>query len=112
MNRPKITHETQDRWGFVQDVVLPVYEDPDGPGDSVMYAPPSRVLTVKVVGERVFIAIRKYEETNDTTTMTTLHEEMLSAEALLNALVIQMGIEHVQGLLRRTESWPKPDGAA
>lgn len=108
---PTITHQTEPRWKFVQDVYLPVYEDPDGPGDQVMYAPPSRVLAVSVVAERCFLSVRKYEEDNKTTTTTSIHDEVVSAEALLNALVLQMGVEFIQGVLRRHEDWSDPTPA-
>jgi hypothetical protein len=90
------------RWKHVQEVVIPVYEDNPG-GDDVIYAPPGRVLTVSVVAERVFLAFCKYEEDNKTRTTTEIAAESLSAEALLNALIMQMGVEWVQGILRTVE---------
>lgn len=91
------------RWPAVQDVCLPVYEDsPDHATGDCLYSPPSRVVSVSVVGDRAFLSVRKYEENNTTTTTTEIVSESVSAEALLNALVIQMGVEYVQGLPRDT----------
>lgn len=93
------------RWTFVQDVLLPLYEDtePGDPRGDALFAPPGKVLSVKVVAERVFLAFCKYEEGHDMTKTTHMQAESCSAEALLNALVMQMGVEYVQGLLRRQE---------
>lgn len=89
------------RWHFVQDVYLPVYEDaPDHPDGESLFAPPSRVLAVSVVGERAFVSVRKYEEDSRTTTTTEIVAEAVSAEALFHALAMQMGVEWVQGIWR------------
>jgi hypothetical protein len=84
----------------VHEVVLPVYEHDT---DAFM-SPPEHVLTVSVVGERAFLSVRKYEETPKVTTTREIVSEAVSAEALLNALVMQMGVEWVQGLLRVIEN--------
>lgn len=95
------------RWGFVQDVYLPVYEgNPGHPEGESLFAPPSRVLSVSVVGERAFLSVRKYEETHDTTTTTSIVSEAVSAEALLHALLMQMGIEYIQGVWREHYAAP------
>lgn len=93
------------RWKSVQDVQLPLYEDtePGDPRGDAIFSPPGKVLSVKVIGERVFLAFCKYEEDHNTVKTTHMQQESLSAEALLNALVMQLGVEYVQGLLRKND---------
>ena len=92
---------TEPRWKFVHRVQLPVFEDPGGPGEEQVFCPPSRVLDVSVVAERVFLTFSKYTEDSKTTKTEEIVSESVSAEALLLALVHQMGVEYVQGLLRQ-----------
>ena len=94
-------YRTDPRWKYVHRVQLPVFEDPDGPGPEDVLCPPSRVLDVTVVAERVFLTVSKYTEDARTTKTEEIISESVSAEALLLALVHQMGDEYVQGLLRR-----------
>jgi hypothetical protein len=91
---------TEPRWKYVHRVTLPIYEH----DTETVCAPPRRVVMVDVVAERVFLTVADYTEDSTTTTTKAVTSEAVSAEALLLALISQMGVEYVQGLLRRVES--------
>jgi hypothetical protein len=76
-------------------VALPCFEGRAGQEDAIL-APPGEILQVCIVGPHAFLDLCKYDEGNPATTTTVTSHVHVDADSLLNALVMQMGVERVR----------------
>lgn len=96
---------TPPRDAATQYVVLPCYEKDGGHADQIV-APPSRVLTVEVIGPIAFLRISNYPyDAERKDNIPTLIEDCdVDAKALLQAIAVQLGYEVVRPVIPAV--WP------